>query len=142
MDDPVKSSRDVLVVLDPDFGEHLRNEWYGQAVWITMSPVNAVTVRSLWADAPREDHLTPITGFTHQEGTPAEGQLLAQLTAIDLHHGPFSTKTPYTALTVIGTALTESVRTALLRLGFLEFEQRPDRFVAKRSEGEAGRLRE
>jgi hypothetical protein len=142
MSDLAKSGGEVLLVLDPDFGERLRDEWQGQAVWITMSPVNAVTVRSLWAAAPSQDQLTGITGFTHQEGATAEHQLLDQLSNIDLHHGPYSTTLPHTTLAVIGTTLTENVRAALSTLGFVEFEQRPDGFVANRSEAEARRLRQ
>jgi hypothetical protein len=137
MNDPTKSGREVLVVLDPNFGERLRDEWHGQGVWITMSPVNAVTVRSLWATAPSQNHLTGITGFTHEKDATAEDRLLAHLSDIDLHHGPYSTKSPYTALAVIGTPLSDNIRTALSQLGFLEFKERRDGFVANRSKEEA-----
>ena len=36
-----------------------------------------------------------------------EDRFLAELGTIDLHHGPYSTNTPYTALTVIGVASTK-----------------------------------
>jgi hypothetical protein len=64
----------------------------------------------------------------------AEDQLLAQLSAIDLHHGPYSTTTPYTGLRVIGARLTKPVLVALSELGFAKFQERPDGFVATRSE--------
>jgi hypothetical protein len=128
------SAQEVLVVLDPNFGDRLRDVWRGQPVWITMSPVNAPEVQALWASTPSPIHLTGITGFAHEEGAAAEDGLLAQLSTIDLHHGPYSTKTPYAVLTVIGAQLTEPVRAALSELGFSKFQQRPDGFAATRAE--------
>jgi hypothetical protein len=126
------SAQEVLVVLDPNFGDRLRDVWRGQPVWITMSPVNAAEVQALWAARP--NHLTGITGFAHEEGAAAEDGLLAQLSTIDLHHGPYSTKTPCAVLTVIGAQLTEPVQAALSELGFSKFQQRPDGFAATRGE--------
>jgi len=62
----------------------------------------------------------------------AEDQLLAALGTIDLHHGPYSTNTPYSVLTVIGAQLTEPVRVALSELGFSTFQQPSDGFAATR----------
>jgi hypothetical protein len=99
-----------------------------------MSPVNASEVQELWASTPSPNHLTRITGFAHEERAAAKDGLLAQLSTIDLHHGPYSTKTPYAVLTVIGAQLTEPVRAALSELGFSKFQQRPDGFAATRGE--------
>jgi hypothetical protein len=126
------SAHEVLVVLDPNFGGRLRDEWRGQPVWITLSPVNEPEVRALWANMPSPNHLTGITGFAHEERAAAEDRLLGQLSMIDLHHGPYSTDTPYTVLTVIGAQLTEPVRAALSELGFSRFQHRPDGFTATR----------
>src|SRR5262245_35833389 len=126
------SVQEVLVVLDPNFGDRLRDAWRGQPVWITMSPPNAPEVQALWANTPSPNHLTGITGFAHEEGVAAEDRLLAELSTIDLHHGPYSTNTPYSVLTVIGAQLTEPVRAALSELEFSTFQQRPDGFAAAR----------
>ena len=134
-----KLAREVLVVVDSEFGDRLRDAWHGQPVWITMSAANVPVVHALWANAPSSDHLTGITGFKHAEGTAPEDRFLTQLYMIDLHHGPYSTTTPYTTLTVIGTPLTEKIRTALSQLGFSTFQQRSDGFVTNRSEEEARR---
>jgi hypothetical protein len=97
-----------------------------------MSPVNAPEVRALWANTSSPNHLTGITGFAHDERAAAEDRLLGQLSMIDLHHGPYSTDTPYTVLAVIGAQLTEPVRAALSELGFSRFQHRPDGFTATR----------
>jgi hypothetical protein len=132
------SQQEVLVVLDPDFGDRLRSAWCGQPIWITISPANAPVVHALWATAPLSDHLTGITGFTHLADRPVEDQLLAELGMIDLHHGAYSTTAPYARLVVIGAQLTDPVRNALAELGFSTFEQLPDGFAASRSDAHGG----
>ena len=126
------SVQEVLVVLDPNFGDRLQDVWRGQPVWITMSPVNAPEVQALWASKPSPNPVTGITGFAHEEGAAAEDRFLAQLSTIDLHHGRYSTDTPYAELTVIGAQLTEPIEAALSELGFSKFQQGPDGFSATR----------
>ncbi|RJF87629.1 hypothetical protein D3874_11855 [Oleomonas cavernae] len=123
-----------MVVLDPKFGESLRNHWPGQAIWIVKSPTNEPVVRSIWAAFHAND-LTDITMF---DNTP-ESPFLSTLDALDLHHGTLSTDLPYGALKVIGTELTEQIRLALGRLGFGKISQNFDGFEAIRT-GDAMRL--
>jgi hypothetical protein len=134
MGDANDPAREVLVVVDPSFGKRLRDAWHGQPVWITMSPVNAPEVRALWASAPSPNRLAAITGFLYEEKATAEDRLLGQLSAIDLHYGPYSTTTPYAVFTVIGAHLTEQVRAALSALGFTIFQPQPNGFTAARGE--------
>ena len=67
----------------------------------------------------------------------AEDHFLAEADTIDLHHGPYSTDTPYTELEVIGCHLTKPIRTALRQLGFTQFDEQSAGFTAKRSREEA-----
>jgi hypothetical protein len=134
-------AREVLVVVDPDFGDRLRQAWHGQAVWIAMSPANAPVVHALWASAPSQTHLTRITGFRYSKGVAAEDFLLAELDAVQLHHGPYSTGSPCTLLEVIGAQLTSAVQNALSELGFKVFQKGVDGFIANRSEEEANLVR-
>src|SRR6516225_5656781 len=96
--DPIQR---LLVVLDADFGDRLRQSWHGQPVWIVMSPVNEPVIRSLWATYSGQDHLTGVTGFRFDSNIAAEDSFIADLGTIDLHHGPYSTSSPYTILDVI-----------------------------------------
>ena len=130
----------VLVVMDPDYGERLRQRWPGQPVWITMSPVNEPTVRSLWASHPGQHHLSGITSFPFDSGAPPEKKFLDYLEDIDLHHGPYSNGDSYTTLEVIGARPTTDVRQALGELGFDEFDEHADGFTARRSPEEAAKL--
>ena len=132
----------VLVILDPNYGERLRQMWPGRPIWIAMSPINEPTVRSLRASHPDGDQLSGITGFRLDAGGPPENSLLDNLNMIDLHHGPYSNKDPYTVLEVIGARLTINVREALSKLGFEKFLENPDGFSARRSTKEAVKARD
>ena len=128
----------VLVVLDPHLGERLRQIWQpGRPAWIALSPPNEPAIRSLWTSGLGTDHLTGITGFRLDPNAAPEAEFLNHLDTIDLHHGPCSSQASYTELEVIGAKLTADVRGALGALGFEEFLEHADGFIARRSEEEA-----
>ena len=129
---PSRTEGSVLVVLDPQFGERLRQSWPGRPVWIVMSPVNETALRSLWTSHPDTNHLTGITGFQFEPDAAPEDNFLGNLDTIDLHHGSC------TEIEVIGARLTHDVREGLRDLGFEEFLERAGGFVARRSEEAAG----
>jgi hypothetical protein len=132
----------LLVILDADLGNRLGQVWHGQPVWIVMSPVNEPAIRSLWASHSKQDHLSGITGLQFDKNMAAEDRFVAELDTIDLHHGPYSTNTPYTILDVIGAQLTGGIREALSELGFTDFTETAEGFSAERSLAEAKQLRE
>lgn len=124
----------VVVVLDPDFGERLKELWPGSAVWIVMSRANKPVIEALWSSAPDHSHLTGITGVPCDEATPPEELLLVHLWDIDLHHGPNSSRTPYRVLKVIGAFPTAAVRKAVRELGFDRVTPTREGFSTLRSE--------
>ena len=134
-------TRKVMVVLDAAFGERLHDIWPGQPVWIVLSPTNQPVVHALWKSAPGGDHLKGVTGFDYHDQEAPEGAFLNVLDDIDLHHGPYSSSTSYTTLTVVGARLTPPIRVALVELGFSSFDELADGFTATRSEEAAVRLR-
>src|SRR5579871_3805454 len=81
---------EVLVILDPEFGERLKDWWPGRAVWIVFSTVNKAVAELLSRNASDHDHLTGISGLTNYLDQGREGCFLAYLDTIDLHHGPMS----------------------------------------------------
>ncbi len=139
MIDPVTSTSPLLVILNPDYGERLREVWPKRPVWIGMSSANEPAIRSLWATRSPLDPM--LTGFRFDAGIAPEDSFLAELDAIDLHHGPHSTSTPYTELEVIGAPLTAGIRRALSQIGFTEFDANQNGFIAQRSQEAASRLR-
>jgi hypothetical protein len=133
----------VVVIVDPAFGEKLRTVPAGQPVWITMSPANEPVIRSLWSTSQSPtNHLTGITGFHFVESDSAEDRLLGELDEIDLHHGPYSSPSPYTEVIVRGARLIPDVRASLEEYGFSDFTEAADGFTARRSLEEAARIRE
>jgi hypothetical protein len=132
----------LFVIVDEEYGDHLREIAPGQPIWITMSPANEPVIRSLWAARPNSDHLTGITGFHFDARASREDRFLAELDTIDLHHGPYSARNSYTELEVIGTPLTIGIRAALSQLGFDEFTEGQNGFLATRSRNEARRIRD
>jgi hypothetical protein len=124
----------VVVIVDPGYGDQLRDIWPGVAAWIVMSPANEPVVRSLWAAVPDADQLTGITGFRYDGNATSEACLLTELGTVDLHHGPYSSENPYTTLEAIGTPLTTKIRDALSELGFTNFAENAVGFVASRTQ--------
>jgi hypothetical protein len=142
MSDLTSKIGSVLVIVDPAFGEKLRAVPAGQPVWIVMSSANEPVVRSLWANQASPDHLTEITGFRFNEHVSAEDRFLAELGAIDLHHGPYSSPSPYTEIAVRGARPTADVRAALSEFGFTDVTEMEDGFTTRRTLEDAKRLRE
>jgi hypothetical protein len=128
----------LYVILEVDFGERLK-QISPNPVWITMSPVNAPIVRSIWAANLELDW--GLTGFTFKPEISPEDRFLEEIDTIDLHEGPYSSLTPYTNLEAIGVRLTDSIRNSLSEYGFFEFAESNQGFVAKRSEEAAKKLR-
>ncbi len=132
----------VVVIVDPDFGEKLKIIPAGRPVWITMSFANDQIVRSLWEIRGSGDHLTGITGFRFDGEISAEDRFLAELDAIDLHHGPYSSTSPCAEIAVMGARLSAEIRTDPSNLGFMDFREAADCFAARRTNQETMRPRE
>jgi hypothetical protein len=122
----------VYVVVDPAFGERLTTLPAGVPVWIVDTPANTPVAHRLWRERKQDNHLTGITTFRIKGGASPAENLLRELPAIDLHHGPESAKPPYTEFEVFGTPLTAEVRLALVEYGFEEFSALADGFQAHR----------
>lgn len=127
----------VVVVLDRAYGERLRALWAGQPIWIELSPLNEPVVHEIWEQSHEPSHLTGITGLKFDPAVSPEERLLADLDTIDLHHGAYSSSTPYTELNVLGCPLNNRIRGALAELGFADFEEQDLGFVARRTSEQA-----
>lgn len=66
------------------------------------------------------------------ESSSPEELLIAELGAIDLHHGVHSADPPCTELEVFGTRLTDAAKQALVAYGFAEFHENSTGFTAIR----------
>src|ERR1700685_546038 len=102
------------------------------AVWIVDAPPNRAAAQRLWAQHSSDSHLDGVTTFKAREGASAEEMLLDKLDTIDLYSGQYSRQSPYTALEVIGAAITERIKAAMSVLGFAEFQSTASGFRAVR----------
>ncbi len=66
-----------------------------------MTRVNDPVVRALWANHKNVDRQQGLTGFGFSKSETAEERFVDELDNIDLHHGTYSSTTPYTRIEVI-----------------------------------------
>jgi hypothetical protein len=122
----------VFVVLDPEYGERLSELARTGPVWIVDTPLNRATAQKVWAVHPSRGHLDGVTTFKTGANCSAEDILINELDTIDLHHGTYSADPPYTVLEVIGTVLSERLKTELSHFGFDDFQATAEGFRAAR----------
>lgn len=121
----------VTVVLEDDYGDGLSQLPSG-AVWVIDSSVNRSVAEKKWAENSVRSPLGGITLFDGY-GEAREDIFLNVLDTIDLHHGEYSSDTPYIELRVIGTEATEMIKTELSNYGFVNYAAYPGGFSAQRS---------
>lgn len=111
----------VTVVLDRNFGESLSELPLGQPIWIVDTPINRSATERAWKEHTVGNHLTGVTIFNCIGDCSAEESLIDEFDTIDLHHGSYSSKLPYTVINVIGAQLTDAIKVMLSEYGFNEF---------------------
>ncbi len=122
----------VVVVLDPDYGERL-SQLAGQApVWIVDTPKNRAEAQKIWAAEPNRSHLDGVTTFKTNSDSSPEDVLIDELDTIDDHHGIHSANPPYTVVEVIGSSITDRLKSKFSQFGFNQFESTPQGFYAIR----------
>ena len=129
---PNKVPYKVCVVVDREFGERLAEIESGVPVWIVDTPANKPMAQRLWKEHPHESHLTGITTFNDWNPFSPEDLLIGELDMIDLHHGSYSTDTPYTISEVFGAPPSERIKAKLPEYGFNEFHPTAPGFSAVR----------
>src|SRR5262245_45076505 len=120
----------VAIILDPLFGERLRQVAERNDLWTVPSPVNREVVQDLWAQdkAGRGGHT--VTMWSHPPIAPEDW--LGMLEEIELHHGEYSHNPPVSVLEVFGSKPTHEARAALGEYGYLDVVETVDGFRAKR----------
>src|SRR6266853_45312 len=113
----------VHLIVAPDYGESLTSLPPGEPAWVADTPTNKPIIQRMWSE-----NLVGITSFRAVPNATPEEWLLSIIDQIELHHGEHSQSPPYSALRVIGTALSERLRTELDSYGFVQFEAASDGF--------------
>jgi hypothetical protein len=117
----------LYVIVERSFGERLATLPEGIPVWIVDTPKNKPVAQRLWKARQHHDHFTGITTFNDNSSSSPETILISNLDTIELHHPR------YTQLEVLGTPLTDEIRTELGQYGFNEFQPTPEGFRCLRS---------
>jgi len=128
----------VHVIVDPDYGERLRDLPGDEAAWVADTSTNHPVIQSIRATQsvePYSGYLTGITSFKVDAGETPEDWLLGVLDPVEVHHNAYSQTPPYTILRVIGTVLTPRIRERLESDDFVKFEDLPEGFVAHKLAG-------
>jgi hypothetical protein len=127
---PITQPYRVFVVVDRDYGQRLTELAKTGPVWIADTPANRSAAQEIWAAHPNRSHLEGVTTFKIPEGISSEDMLINELDTIDLHHGTYSGKPPYTVLDVICTAITAILKAELGDYGFDNYQDTAQGFRA------------
>ncbi|MDE1161414.1 MAG: hypothetical protein PW792_05635 [Acidobacteriaceae bacterium] len=92
------------------------------------SAANRTATETHWAKHRGQNHLKGVTIFNSYEGFSPEDLLIAQMDSIDLHHGEYSSHSPYDTLEVVGAKFTAEIEEALSNYGFDQFSSSPTGF--------------
>lgn len=122
------SSTKVYVIVAADYGKHLESLSDSDPIWIADTVENRSVFEKIWADGSTKARA--ITSFKVASEETPENWLLMILKQVELHHGENWQMPPYSTLQVVGTYLTDSLRSQLRDYGFGTFEDTPDGFVA------------
>jgi hypothetical protein len=121
----------VAVVLDPAFGERLREVAAQYHVWTVPSPDNRRVVEEIWQERKGLPEGPTVTIWTVAPSATEEGWL-GILEDIETHHGEWSQDPPVNVLEVLGATPNDEIRRALLEYGYRMIAEREGGFTARR----------
>jgi hypothetical protein len=120
-------ARVISVVLDREFGDALEPLAFRNPVWIIESEANTAASEAAWHRATEWPQIS-VTVFRDEPRTKDDWAYL--IDQLELHHGPFSQRSRYDTLQVIGRLLTADIRAAMHEAGFDRVEETRDGFRA------------
>lgn len=120
-------SRNLVVVLDPDYGDRIKTAAQIAPVWVVASLVNRAACERIWAAHRTVDHRErgAVTCYDVTDHEDRLGNLLSVLPTLEEHYGEihddrFSFPSGF-VLGVLGLNPTETVTSALKEFGFSAF---------------------
>lgn len=122
----------VHVVIDPNYGDAIRDLPIGEPAWIVDSPDNHPVIVSIMHECTSSDYLTGISSFKYDTQTQPEDRLIGILSTVDVHHGEYSHDPPYSILNIIGVEWSQKIQKELSKFGFTDHEATPNGFITKR----------
>jgi len=122
----------VALVADPEFGVSLLSLAERMHVWVIESPTNLAVAKTWWANHLDHSQTSGITTYRHDPGEDLESWSNFAIESLDEHHGPLSGQPAYSEVNVFGLSLSAKVRESFENLGFIEFHENANGFIAKK----------
>jgi hypothetical protein len=136
---------DLIVVVDPNYGDRVEGTAQAAPVWIVATPTNKTACEHLWKERAHPDHRETgaVTCYSVTNPEDRLGGLLNVIPTLETHHGEvkddqFSFPDGF-VLEVIGLALADYVTDALREFSFSSFVETPEGFRARKVENFAPR---
>lgn len=129
---------DLIVIVDPDYGDGLEKIAQSAPVWVVDTQGNRRAFEKLWKARPADDHRAKgaITSYKTQKPEDRLSNLLDILPQLETHHGELENdKLVFPSgfvLGVVGLATSADVMNALRNLGFTSFIKTPEGFEARK----------
>jgi len=127
----------VAIIVDPEFGERVREVLQRMPVWLVDSEVNRRVAEAIW-EGHRADHTQPggLTTFRADPARPPDEQCAAILRSIAGHHDEYSHHPGYSGVEVFGAAPTPALVRALAEYRLTAVRAFPGGFAATTAGGE------
>jgi hypothetical protein len=125
----------VGVIVDPTFGERLRDLPAEMPVWVRDTPINRDFVKQCRLPSVEARAVRSITSFVSRADASPEQACIGILQAVDMHHNQWAQQPPYSAVAVFGTHPTAPLRAALADYGLVVVDECDTHFVARKAPG-------
>ena len=130
----------VIIIVDRDYGARLRLLPDELPAWVIDSPKNHPVIVELWESRKRWSQTGMLTSFVDQPDATPEYCLISILDTIDLHHGAYSQKNPWSIAQVVGAEPFPEVAQAMNALGFLLHSESRDGLEFRKKDQRGSRI--
>jgi hypothetical protein len=118
----------AALILDPHYGNKLKNLCVDLPVWVVNSPENDLIINALRANCSCQD--IQITTFPLKEGESRSHACERIIESLDQHYNEYAMDGGYLELEVIGVTLDEVSMLPFFEVGFTKFSQTDTGFIA------------
>ncbi len=118
-----ESAYRVAVVVDPDFGERLKELAERMHVWVVDTPANRAVVQRIRSTMLGPSIERGVTVFRANPDQSPDEWAAHVLDMVELHHGEYSHDPAVSIIEIHGAPPTHEIRAALSELGFTIVEE-------------------
>lgn len=128
---PLAKNIRVALVLDSAYGAEIISLCKAMPAWVIESPQNLAVIEKL-RSATEEGMASTVTTFPKRDDESLGAVCQRIVQSLDQHHDEYSQSPAYNELDVIGVSLGDISLAPFLDLGFSEFLQTSNGFVARK----------